>query len=373
MTATVKDIIALMNRIAPPDLAESWDNCGLQAGSADWPVRTIWTALDPAPAVIEAACAAGVEMLVTHHPLYMSPPRSLDFERLPGRLLKMAADHRLSIFSAHTNFDSVAGGLNDLCARRLGLQDVRVLSPAAAQAFCKLAVFVPETHEAELIRALEATPAGTFGEYASCSFATRGTGRFRPLAGASPYIGQAGELAAVAEVRLETIVETRELGRVIEAVRQAHPYETMAYDVFPLAGGPDSPHGLGRLGELEQAMTLRDFGAYVRDRFEVAGVSLAGDPELRVKTVALCSGSGGSLMSVFLASPAQVYVSGDLKYHDGTAARDAGRGLVNVGHFETEHLAAGALAERLGRLTGETGLAVAVEAYRQEESPYTWI
>ncbi|MFO8047439.1 MAG: Nif3-like dinuclear metal center hexameric protein [Desulfosudaceae bacterium] len=373
MAVTVKDIVGLMNQIAPPDLAEAWDNCGLQAGSLDWEVETVWTALDPSPEVVREACHAGVDLLVSHHPLYMSPPPSLDFERMPGKLLKMIADHRLSIFSAHTNFDSVAGGLNDICAQRLGLKQVRALSPAQGQNYCKLVIFLPETHEDAILKALEGTSAGTFGDYSGCSFATRGTGRFKPSEAASPYIGRAGELAVVEEIRLETIVETRDLAEVIRVVRAAHPYETMAYDVFPLAGGPDSPHGLGRLGELHQPMSLREFGEHARDRFGVKGVRIAGDPDLTVQTVALCSGSGSGLMSAFLAGPAEVYVSGDLKYHDGTAARDAGRGLVDVGHFETECLAAGVLSERIRRLAEKAGLMVTVEEYCRESNPYTWI
>lgn len=370
MTATVGNIIRLMKRIAPPSLAEKWDNCGLQAGSVNWPANRIWTALDPSLPVVSAACAAGVDMLITHHPLYISPPQSLDFEKFPGNILKMAAESRLSIYSAHTNFDSVNGGLNDICASRLGLQEVRMLTTGESEAYCKLAVFIPAGHEADVLNALEQTRAGVYGEYSACSFTTPGTGRFKPSAGASPYIGQAGELTAVDEVRLETIVEKRDLADVVGVLKAAHPYETMAYDIYPLAGSINNPHGLGRIGELEKEMTLRSFAEHVRRQFAADSVRLAGDPDMAVKKVALCSGGGSGLLSEFLASPAQVYVSGDLKYHDGRTVADAGRGLVDAGHFETECLVVDAFLEMLTELARENKLDVNIEGYRKETNPF---
>lgn len=373
MRATVGDMAAIMNRIAPPDLAESWDNCGLQAGRMDQPVVSVLVALDASLAVVQEACARQVDLLITHHPLFISPPRSFDFSRMPGKALAMAATHGLSIFSAHTNLDSAEGGLNDRCAECLGLQGLRVLSGSGQAAYVKLAFFAPVEYEARLIEALAATSAGSLGRYAGCSFSLHGTGRFKPLDGAAPFIGRVGESACVEEVRVEAIVAARDLEGVVKALKKHHPYETMAYDVFPLAGGIDSMQGLGRIGELERPMTLQSFADHVKQQFDVDRVGVAGNLNLPVQTVAVCSGSGSSLIRDFLFSGADVFVSGDLKYHDGMTVTEAGRGLIDVGHFETERLVIDLLAEKLTEEARIAGLDVQVAGYIGESNPYLFL
>ncbi len=370
MTVTVADIAGLMNRLAPPDLAEPWDNCGLQAGSPRWPADRIRVALDPSYRVIADVCEDGADLLITHHPLLFSGLKTVDFERMPGNALKMAVENRLSIFSAHTNLDSAAGGLNDVCADKLGLKDIRVLDSPRMPEYRKLAVFVPLTHEGDVLRVLEDSPAGNYGAYSSCSFAVNGKGRFKPSAEASPFIGKAGEIAEADEVRIETIVAACDLRGVIERIKSVHPYETMAYDVFPLAGSVGTAQGLGRVGGLEKPMRLADLAGLVKQRFGIDHVKVAGDPELSVSSVAVCSGSGAGLMDRFFASSADVFVSGELKHHNGLAAVESGRGLIDAGHFETEHLVVDLLVERLRALAAEAGLAADIKGCQGEENPF---
>ncbi|MDY6905387.1 MAG: Nif3-like dinuclear metal center hexameric protein [Thermodesulfobacteriota bacterium] len=371
MPTTVARMMGLMHEIAPPKLAEPWDNCGLQVGSPGATVKKVWIALDPSLSVVTEACANGVDMLITHHPLLMGNVKTLDFDRMPGQAICKAAYSNLAIFSAHTNLDSVDGGLNDLCAERMGLLETRVLAEAKPEPYVKLAVFVPEDHEERILAALETTRAGTLGEYSACSFAVRGTGRFKPSDQASPFIGEAGQVTEVAEVRIETIVAARDVDAVVQVLKDAHPYETMAFDIFPLSGPVGNAQGLGRIGRLSAPMALADFAAHVKTAFNVNDVKVAGDPGMKVRTVALCSGSGSGLMRDFIASAADVYVSGDLKYHDGMTAVDAGRALVDVGHFETECLVVDLLEERLNGLAGEAGMDVLIEGFRAEKTPYT--
>jgi dinuclear metal center YbgI/SA1388 family protein len=292
---------------------------------------------------------------------------------MPGKVLALAATHGLSIFSAHTNLDSAEGGLNDRCAECIGLQGLRVLSGSGQADHVKLAFFVPVEHESRLLETLAATSAGTLGCYACCSFSVRGMGRFKPLDGASPFIGRVGEITRVEEVRVEAIVAARDLKGVVDALKKAHPYETMAYDVFPLAGGIGSMQGLGRVGELERPMTLQSFADHVKQRFAVDRVGVAGDLSLPVKTVAVCSGSGSSLIRDFLSSGADVFVSGDLKYHDGMTVSAAGRGLIDVGHFETERLVIDLLVKKLTDEARRAGFDVQVAGYTGERNPYLFL
>ena len=127
MVHTLSDIIQILDNLAPPSLAEEWDNCGLQLGDPSWPVTKIWVALDPTLQVVEAACDQKVDLLITHHPLIFKPLKAIEFHTPLGAVLNLATRQNLAIFAAHTNLDSAAGGLNDILARRIGLKDLKPL------------------------------------------------------------------------------------------------------------------------------------------------------------------------------------------------------------------------------------------------------
>lgn len=369
MKATVSDIVRIMEIIAPPALAEKWDNVGLQVGKRDWPVNTVWLALDPLPSVVAQACEARADMLITHHPLIFRPLESVDFSTPAGSVIQMATQHQLAVFAAHTNLDNVTGGVNDVLASRIGVGSLRVLSGPKFPDHYKLAVYVPRDYEQKVLDALFETDAGKIGEYSCCSFRTPGTGTFRPGDKATPWSGKIGEISHEEEVRIEAVVPGASLKNVILRIRAAHPYETMAYDVYPLES-PDADQGLGRVGELDVPLKLSDFALKIRAELGLPSVKVAGDPDLMVHQVAICSGSGSSLMGDFFASGAQVYVTGDLRYHDARDAEAAGKGLIDLGHFPSEHLIVAVLAERLRALLPENGLEAAVEVCGSETDPF---
>ncbi len=372
MTATAGDIMELMEAIAPRHLAEEWDNPGLQIGGPDWPVKKILTALDPLPTVVEAACRQGVDMLITHHPLIFKPLRSIDTATPIGKILLQAIEHRMAIFSAHTNYDSATEGLNDLLARRIGLEDLRPLVPSKGKEHYKLVFFLPEDHEDKVLEALFETSAGRIGAYSDCSFRSRGTGTFRPDLSASPHQGEPEKRSHVPEVRIEALVGEKEISKIIETVRKAHPYETMAYDLYPVKP-PPSDQGLGRVGRLPRKESLGDLAARLRKELKSGPIRFAGSKDLIVEWVALCSGSGSSLLSDFLSSEAQVYVSGDLRYHDALNVADAGRGMIDVGHFASEYIMAPALAEQLREAARKKVLEVEISACELEKEPFETI
>lgn len=260
---TVSEIIGQMEMLAPPALAADWDNCGLQVGGRDWPVRRLWVALDPRPEVVAAACADGAGMLVTHHPLIFRPLSRVDTDTSVGRRIETALAARLAIYSAHTNLDSAADGLNDLLARRLAITSEGPLEPAGD-------------------------------------------------------------------------------------------------------GAPGC--GLGRLGRLATATTLAALAETCRRRLELPAVKIAGNPELPVRRVALCTGSGGSLIGAFLDGPAEVYITGDLRYHDAGTVTDAGRGLIDIGHFGSERIMIADVADRLRQALAQRD--VTVVACDLEREPF---
>ncbi len=369
MTVTVADIVKRIETLAPTGLAEKWDNVGLQVGQMDWPVHRVSVALDPLPQVVAAACASHTDLLITHHPLTLSPYKTIDFGTPLGAIIQQAAQNHLAIFTAHTNLDSALGGLNDLLASRLSLKNPTRLLPAEASGACKLIIFVPIEHEQVVLEALFGAGAGTIGAYTSCSFRMRGTGTFKPGVAAQPQSGARGTLSQVDEVRIEAVVQKTQLAHVIAHVRRHHPYETMAYDVYPLVS-TESSDGLGCIGELEDPMELQSLALKIKAEMGLPAVKLAGRPDLKVQRAAVCSGSGASLLPLFLAADAQVFISGDWRYHDARQVEACGRGLIDLGHFASEHIIVRDLARRLQDELDKAGLAVRVEACELEKDPF---
>jgi dinuclear metal center YbgI/SA1388 family protein len=369
MTTTVSDIIDIMEAIAPAGLAESWDNVGLQVGDPRWPVKTVWVALDPLPAVVSAACRAGVDMLITHHPLIFKPLARLNPATPLGAGIQSAMAGRLAIFSAHTNLDSVSGGINDILARRIGLEDLSVLSGEHAADTLKLVVFVPGDHRMAVLEALSAAGAGRIGGYTGCAFYTGGTGTYVPGPESRPFHGSPGQRSQVEELRMEALVEKEKLSRVLDALKSVHPYETMAFDLYPVLPEKDG-QGLGRVGRLETPRSLERFAGTVRRVLGLSSVRIAGAPDLPVDRVAVCSGSGGGLLDAFFASGAQVYLSGDLRYHEARDVEAQGLGLVDIGHFSSEHLVVKPLADRLASALSAAGGQVDVIGCELEQDPF---
>ncbi len=372
MTATVAQFVRILDQMAPPRLAESWDNVGLQIGNRNWPVKKIWTALDPLPDVVARACENDVDLLVTHHPLFFKPVTHIDCDSPLGGIVEMALSRRLAIFSAHTNLDSVPGGVNDVLVGRMGLQSVRVLSGPADADMCKLAVFVPSNRVKTILDTLFAMDAGRMGNYSCCTFRSEGVGTFLPGPGASPAIGKTGALTEVQESRIEILVANDDLDAVVSALKKVHPYESMAYDAYPLTVR-DHQAGLGRVGELASPLPLDAFAAKLKAALNLPVVKMVGKADMRVETVAVCSGSGASLLRAALATGAQAYVSGDLGYHTARDAQQAGIGLIDVGHFGSEHLVVDVLAALIRDAIEEAGISAIVEAADMEADPFRYL
>ncbi len=366
----VNDIIRLLEQIAPNRLAEDWDNAGLQIGSRQWRADRIMIALDPLLSVVKAACEKQIDLLITHHPLIFSPLKQINFDTPQGEIFSLAANHRLSVIAAHTNLDSAAGGLNDLLASKLHLHDIKSLvPPSGSRDEYKLALYVPADHFRSVLDALFDTPAGKIGNYTHCTFSQEGTGTFKPGPDAVPRFGVSGQINFAQEVRIEANVAKKDLNATLTRVEQAHPYETMAYDLYPLFSR-EADTGLGRVGKLEAAMDLSAFADDIKSRLGLGAVRVAGATRMRVQNVAVCTGSGAGLLKPFFASNADVFVTGDLRYHDAQDVLARNRGLVDIGHFASEHLMVEMVKNRLEDLAVREGYDVTIEAFDAEADPF---
>lgn len=327
-----QDVVATLDELFPPTLAESWDRSGLQVGPLDRPCRRVLVALDLDLDLVGES--PQTDLFVTHHPLLFRPLDRVLPETPLGAKLKVLLSSETACYAVHTPYDSAQGGLGDVLAGYLALERARPLQPRGR--LVKLVVFVPVGHEDDVAEALFTAGAGEIGDYRRCSFRARGVGTFRPEEGAHPFSGRVGEEARAEEVRLETVVPAERLAPVLGAMKSAHPYEEVAYDIFSLEHA-SALHGLGRVGNLPCPApgreVVRRFGQALRG---VEPQAVYGDLGRGVSRVAVCGGSGGDLWEAALASGADLYLAGELRYHHGLAAAESGLTAVALGHRETE-------------------------------------
>ncbi|HXC92599.1 MAG TPA: Nif3-like dinuclear metal center hexameric protein [Geobacteraceae bacterium] len=366
--AKVSDILGIINKIAPPALAENWDNVGLQVGDPAREVQRIMVALDPGSQAVDAALDSSCQLLLTHHPLIFKPLKRISTNDETGKIIHRAISGGLSIISAHTNYDSAGSGVNDLLAATLGVTGCRPLKIVLREELLKLVVYIPETHLGQLMEALLPF-SGMSAKYADCSFRTSGQGTFRPLAGAAPFIGTVGGLENVEESRFEILVRKSELQAAIKALRKAHPYEEPAFDIIPLLNEGEC-EGLGRVGTIETPALLKDFAVTVKERLGLTALRVVGDTKQLISRVALCGGSGSSLLRDAAREGADLLVTGDIKYHDAREAQALGIALLDAGHFATERLMIQGLSIQLEREVEKRKLEVEVLRCSAELDPF---
>ena len=343
---------------------------GLQLGDPAAAVSRIMVALDPGSPAVEAAIESRCNLLVTHHPFIFTPLKKITTSDETGRLARAALKHDLAIISLHTNYDIARGGVNDLLADRLGVLDALPLRITGSEEYLKLVLFVPKGFEARLLAALSPfQPA--IGNYRDCSFQGEGVGRFTPGSGAQPFAGEVGSPREEKESRLELLIRKERLSGALAALKGAHPYEEPAFDLYPLLNQGAS-RGLGRIGVLAGATSAGDFALTVKKALGAAGVRLVGDPGRSVKKVALCGGSGASLLHEAARKGADLLVTADVKYHEAREAEALGIALLDAGHFATELPMVQGLAQALAGALEAKRFETEVVAYQGEREPFSF-
>jgi dinuclear metal center YbgI/SA1388 family protein len=370
ITPRVSDIVGITNKIAPSHFAESWDNVGLQLGDPGAQVSRIMVALDPGSPAIEAAIAARCNLLVTHHPFIFTPLKKISTADETGRLAIRALKSDLAVISLHTNYDIAPAGVNDILAGRLGVRGALPLKVTGAEEYLKLVVFVPKGFEAPILKALSPFLA-PLGNYRDCSFQGDGTGRFTPAPGATPFVGEVGLQREQPESRIEVLILKDRLSGAVSALKSAHPYEEPVFDLYQVMG-QGVTRGLGRIGLLDEATTAGAFALAVKQALGASGVRLVGDPGRQVKKVALCGGSGASLLHEAARKGADLLVTGDVKYHEAREAEALGIAVLDAGHFATELPMVCGLADALARALEAKKFETEVVAYQGEQEPFSF-
>lgn len=345
MKHTVKEAIGAIESWAPPEYAYDWDRQGLHLGDPAWPLQGVVVCLTISESTLAFAMKRKANFIVAHHPLFWEPLKTLRRDRPLERLCLNLDDARIACYSAHTNLDVAPGGVNDLLAQALGLRACRPLIPVPHARQHKLVTFVPGAQVDSVREALASAGAGVIGNYTHCSFATPGTGTFLPGDAAQPFCGKKGRVNQEPEYRVEMVVPKARLSGVLAALHRAHPYETPAYDVVMLENR-DLSLGLGVAGELAKPVALDAWARTVRAALGCDSVRVVGPPRKRVRTVGVLGGGGASEIAE-LPSGIDVFVTGDVRYHDALHALNSGLALIDAGHAATENLMVPAMAEFL--------------------------
>ena len=363
------DVIAALDAAYPPRLAADWDSVGLVCGDPADGVDRVLLAVDATDAVVDEALDWGAQALVVHHPLLLRGVDSVGAHTPKGAVVHRLIRGGCALFTAHTNADSADPGVSDALAAALGLTVTGVIDPIPDRLLDKWVVMVPRTHTERVQSALFAARAGEIGDYRECSWRTAGVGQFLPLQGAVPTVGAVGQLEIVDEDRVEVVALRSLRSRVLAALREAHPYEEPAFDVFEIAA-LGSSLGIGRVGVLQTQEALREFTTRVRRALPDTawGVRAAGDPDAVVRTVAVCGGAGDSLLDAVARLGVDAYVTADLRHHPvDEHLRSGGPAVVDVAHWASEFPWCAQAQGVLQRAFG--GLAVRVSEIRTD--PWT--
>jgi len=341
----LKDFCSLADSLVPPSFAEDWDNVGLQLGEPERRVRRILLALDMSEKTLEKARRLKCDLIIAHHPLIFHPLPKIDLSEAAGHLIAGLIRSKIALFVMHTNLDSVEWGTSDALARKAGLVNIEVLSPALENSFRKLVVFVPRSHLEKVRSKISEAGAGRIGKYSECSWRVLGKGTFKPVEGASPALGSVGRLEEVEEYRLEAVLPKEALPDAIRALREAHPYEEPAFDIYPLEMF-DMRRGLGKIGSLPGKMTGLSFARKVAGALGVKEVKVSGDSKRNLRRVAVLAGSAGRAARL-VRGKADTLLVGEIGYHDRLEAEAAGLCVISVGHPQSERAVLPVLRGRL--------------------------
>lgn len=331
--AKIKEIADALEMFAPLPLQEGYDNAGLQVGVTEAEVKRALLCLDVTEEVVDEAITSECNLIISHHPLIFRPIKKITGRSYVERCILKAIRHDIAIYSAHTNLDNAAGGVNFKIAEKLGLKNVKILSPKENM-LLKLIVYVPTAKADEVRNALFSAGCGSIGGYDSCSYNLLGEGTFRAGEGCNPFCGEVGELHRESEIRIETILPSYIKSRVIKAMLAVHPYEEPAYDVYPLQN-VWSTMGTGVIAETEIPLDEEEFLLKIKEIFGAGRIMHTALRGKKIKKVALCGGAGSSFAGDAAEAGADIYITGEGHYHDMFNYNNEMMMAV-IGHYESE-------------------------------------
>jgi dinuclear metal center YbgI/SA1388 family protein len=340
----IAEVISFLESLAHPSLQESYDNAGLITGDPGWDCRGIICSLDATEEVVKEAITRKANMIVAHHPVIFGGLKKINGKNYVEKTIIAAIKNDIAIYAIHTNLDNVLHGVSGKMATLLELKNCTILSPRPGM-LKKLFTFIPVDKAEEVRLAVFAAGGGSIGNYSECSFSVEGTGTFKAGEGTDPYVGEKGKQHQEKEIKAEIIFPSFLQGAILSALKAAHPYEEVAFDIVDLANTHPAT-GSGVIGDLREPMGEKEFLARVKTVFKTPAVRHTAFRDKPVRRVALCGGAGSFLISKALSAGADAYITGDIKYHEFFDAN--GRLLIaDIGHYESEQFTINLLQEVL--------------------------
>ena len=330
----LKELTSYIDNFAPLAFQESYDNSGLQIGNPDVEISSALLTLDVTNDVVDEAIENKCDIIISHHPLIFSGIKKITGENATEKIAIKAIKNDIAIYSAHTNLDNFEQGVSRKMAEKLNLSNIKVLLPLKNR-LLKLVTFIPEKHFDNVRNAIFDAGAGAIGSYDHCGFAGQGTGSFKGSETSNPFVGEKGKIHFEKELRFETVLYAHLKNKVVKALVDAHPYEEVAYDLYPLEND-NIQHGTGCVGELLEPISEHEFFKIVSDIFQTQVLRHSAVSGKFIKKVAVCGGSGGSFINCAIACNADAYVTSEIKYHDFLNIADKIL-LIDAGHYETEN------------------------------------
>ncbi len=365
----INEIAQAVEKIAPLGLAQDWDNVGLLIGDPEKNIKKILVTIDTTMDVVKEAKEKKSDLILSYHPVIWDGLKRITADGPDANVYELIRSG-ISVFSIHTALDVAAGGVNDALAAILGINAPKPIGDYVADPIgpqYKLITFIPENAVNEVTDALYAAGAGAIGNYSDCGFMHEGVGTFKPLKGANPAIGKRGKLEHVSEIRLETVIPAGKVATVIAALRESHPYETPAFDVFQ-HHDIENKIGLGRIGYLEKPLSMPKAIEQVKAATGCDAVGLVGPARRTIKKAAVCAGSCGKILDSVIAQGCDLYLTGELKHHQAIAAQEAGLTCICLSHTVSERFALKNLAKQLkNRLKNVT-----IARSKKDKDPFTW-
>jgi dinuclear metal center YbgI/SA1388 family protein len=340
----IKEIIAYLESLAPLSSQASYDNCGLIVGNSETEITSALICLDSTEAIIDEAIEKGCNLIIAHHPIVFSGLKKITGKTYIERTIIKAIQNNIAIYAIHTNLDNYRFGVNYEIGKRLGLENLQILSPAE-NVLCKLSVFVPLDHTEIVTNAMFKAGAGNIGNYSDCSFEQNGIGSFKPLENANPFEGKIGEISKVDERKIEVLVSTHSLNTVLNAMKTSHPYEEVAYDIISLKN-KNQFEGSGMFGFLPSEIDELSFLKKIKETFQCGVIRHTDFLNKPIKTVAFCGGSGSFLLKNAKQIKADIFITADYKYHEFFDSENQ-IVIADIGHFESEQYTTNLLADIL--------------------------
>lgn len=329
----ISAIVKAIEDFAPTSFQESWDNSGLLVGNANHEIKSALITLDVTEAVIDDAILHGDELIIAHHPIIFGGLKSLTGKTEAERVVIKAIQNNIAIYAAHTNIDVAQAGVSWRMAQKLGLQNIQTLIPQRGL-LKKLVTFIPLNDVDTVRAAIFDAGAGHIGNYDSCSYSVKGEGSFKAGENTHPHKGEKGTMHFEKEVRFETIFPINLQNNIIQALIKAHPYEEVAFDIYPLENIHNNI-GLGAVGNLPIAENSIQFLNRVKTIFNCKTIRHTNIHTETISRIALIGGSGSSFLNQAIAADADVFITGDFKYHQFFDAENRII-IADIGHYESE-------------------------------------